>query len=68
MELLKDILLQKEPEWMASKVEFGKILEHMLFEALRTGMSAHLGARFGGAFDEYNQLMALTRHALGKYF
>ena len=65
LEMMAEILLQKEVEWMAKKPGFIQLLEFLLVETLRRGMNFHLNDSASCQFTDFSRLMALCQLSLG---
>ena len=66
MGILSDIFLMAEPEWMAKKEKFARIVEYYLMESLREGMAMHLMRETPCIAIDLQKLVALFQYALGK--
>lgn len=60
--------MQKETEWMAKNQEFQRILEFMMTEALRRGLSQHMAEVTPCVAYDLQKILTLCHLALGKYF
>ena len=67
MDTLGEILIKKEPEWMAKKKEFCKVVELVLMEVIRRGMSYHLSGASPCSTNDYAKIITLCHYSLGKY-
>ena len=66
MDALSKIFLHKEPEWMSRKPEFKGILEYMMTEALRRGVSQHLAEITPCVANDLQKILTMGHMALGK--
>ena len=66
LDALSQIFLQKEAEWMARKPEFKQILEYVLTEALRRGVSQHLAEITPCVAYDLQKIITLGNAALGE--
>ena len=65
LDLISKILMQKETEWIANNQEFLKILEFMMTESLRRGLSQHVAEVTPCVAYDLQKLMTLCNLALG---
>ena len=66
MSVLTEILMIGDPEWMAKKADFARILEYYLYESAREGLAMHLMRETPCVAIDLNKLLALFQYALGK--
>ena len=57
-----------EPEWAVSNEKFYKVMEYMLWDTFRSGLTLHLAGCSQCIFVDLDRLMALLSKALGKNF
>ena len=55
-----------DPEWMAKKSDFARILEYYLYESAREGLAMHLMRETPCVAIDLSKLIALLQYALGK--
>ena len=64
--MVTDMLMTcDEPEWVVSNEKFLKVMEYMLWDTLRSGISLHLAGCSQCIFVDLDRLMALLSKSLG---
>ena len=56
-----------DPEWLITNEGFFRIVEFLLWDTFREGISTHLAGATPCLFPDTDKLLALIRKALGKY-
>ena len=56
-----------DPEWMAKKNDFARMLEYYLYDSAREGMAMHFMRETPCVAIDLSKLVALFQFALGKY-
>ena len=66
LDILSEIFMLAEPEWMARKEKFPRMVEYYLMESIREGLSMHLLNETACIAIDFEKLKLQFQYALGK--